>query len=90
MESNQKENKKLSSHYEKYRTCIRLSQKKYYDNNVDKLKEGARNYYKNNTEYRDRKIIKMREYRDRKRQERLNKDKDFPLGGVQGVTVSCR
>lgn len=52
-----------SEHYTKYKETTRLSQKKYYDNNSEKLKKHVRDYYHNNPEFRNKKIIQMREYR---------------------------
>lgn len=60
----------LQTYYEKYRETLIRNRHKHYHENKEAVKEYSRDRYNNNPEYRARKLLKMKEYRDRKKLEK--------------------
>jgi hypothetical protein len=67
MSDRSKTNAYFRSYYQKNKDRIKAIQKKYYESNKGRLTIQNRDRYRNDTDYRQKKLLKMAEYRNRKR-----------------------
>ena len=58
-------------YYKANRERIISHTKKWCEKNKTKVNVSKKNYYKNNEQYRQNKLIKMKEYRERKKAEKI-------------------
>jgi len=61
----QNKNAYFRSYYQKNKDKIKATQKKYYERNREKITIQSREKYHNDDDHRQRKLIKMAEYRNR-------------------------